>query len=124
FGPAEYFSLMVFGLVGSSVLAQGSLLRAFGAIFIGLLMAMVGTDLSSTFQRFTFGVQDLFDGLGFVPVSMGLFGLAEILMRVQAKDAAKGVTQRVGRLRISREDWSRAWRPIVRGTFIGSALGI
>ncbi len=115
---------MVLGLVGAAVLAQGSLLKAFGTIMLGLLLGTVGTDSSSTFQRFTFGIQDFFDGLGFVPVAMGLFGLAEILIRLQDHDASKSAIARVGSLWLTRAEWLAAWKPVLRGTAMGSLLGI
>jgi TctA family transporter len=77
FGPAEYFSLMVLGLVASVILARGSLLKAIGMILMGLILGLVGTDVSSGSQRYTFGVNELMDGIGFVTVAMGMFGLGE-----------------------------------------------
>jgi putative tricarboxylic transport membrane protein len=79
FGPAEYFSLMVLGLVASIVLAHGSLLHAFGMIILGLLLGLIGTDVNSGTTRFTFGLPQMADGIGFVIVAMGVFGLGEII---------------------------------------------
>ncbi len=78
FGPAEYFSLMVMGLAASIVLAQGSLLHAIGMVVLGLLLGLIGTDVTSGTQRYTFGIFELADGIGFVTVAMGMFGLGEI----------------------------------------------
>jgi putative tricarboxylic transport membrane protein len=86
FGPAEYFSLMVLGLVAATVLAQGSLLHAIGMVVLGLLLGLVGTDVTSGAQRFTFGISELADGIGFVVVAMGMFGLAEITRNLEGDE--------------------------------------
>ncbi|NTW59726.1 MAG: tripartite tricarboxylate transporter permease, partial [Nitrospirae bacterium] len=83
FGPADYFSLMVLGLLASVVLAQGSLLHAVGMVVLGLLLGLVGTDVNSGTQRFSFGLPQLADGIGFVVVAMGMFGLAEIIRNLE-----------------------------------------
>ena len=88
FGPADYFSLMVLGLVASVVLAHGSLLHAIGMVILGLLLGLVGSDVTSGGQRFTFGLPQLADGIGFVVVAMGMFGLAEIIRNLEAGGAA------------------------------------
>jgi putative tricarboxylic transport membrane protein len=124
FGPAEYFSLMVFGLVAATVLAHGSLLKAIAMVLLGLLLGLVGTDVSSGAMRFTFGIYELADGIGFVGVAMGLFGIAEIVANLEVKEAREVFTDKVGRLMPTREDWKRMWKPILRGTALGSALGI
>lgn len=123
FGPAEYFSLMALGLVAATVLAQGSLLHAIGMVVLGLLLGLVGTDVTSGAQRFTFGLPHLADGIGFVVVAMGMFGLAEItrnLERAETRSALAKITS----LLPSKEDWKRMIAPILRGTAIGSAVGI
>ena len=86
FGPAEYFSLMVFGLIGSIVLASGSMLKAVGMIILGLLLGMIGTDVTSGVQRFAFGVPELADGIGFVSLAMGLFGICDIIHSIEKKE--------------------------------------
>src|SRR5512135_3916668 len=85
FGPAEYFSLMVLGLIGAVVLAHGSLLKAIAMIVLGLLLGIVGTDVNSGAARFAFGVPELTDGVGTAVVAMGLFGFAEILVNLETK---------------------------------------
>ena len=85
FGPAEYFSLMVLGLVASVVLAQGSLLHAIGMVVLGLLLGLIGTDVNSGAQRFTFEIPELADGIGFVIVAMGMFGLGEIIRNLEGE---------------------------------------
>jgi putative tricarboxylic transport membrane protein len=124
FGPAEYFSLMVFGLVGATVLAHGSLLKAIAMVLLGLLLGLVGTDITSGRMRFTFGIYELADGIGFVGVAMGLFGIAEIVSTLELKGSHDLFTSKVGRLMPSKEDFRRMWKPILRGTAFGSALGI
>jgi TctA family transporter len=124
FGPAEYFSLMVFGLVAAVVLAHGSLLKAIAMVLLGLLLGVVGTDVNSGAMRFTFGIFELTDGIGFVGVVMGLFGITEIVSTLEAKEAREVFTSKVGRLMPSKEDFRRMWMPILRGTALGSALGI
>ena len=124
FGPAEYFSLMVFGLVAATVLAHGSLLKAIAMVLLGLLLGLVGTDVSSGMMRFTLGIYELADGIGFVGLAMGLFGIAEIISNLELKGSREVFTSKIGRLMPSREDFRRMWKPILRGTAFGSALGI
>jgi putative tricarboxylic transport membrane protein len=123
FGPAEYFSLMVLGLVAATVLAQGSLLHAIGMVILGLLMGLVGTDVTSGAQRFTFGIPQLADGIGFVVVAMGMFGLAEITRNLEG-EGSRSVMAKITTLLPTKEDWKRMVAPILRGTVIGSAVGI
>jgi TctA family transporter len=85
FGPADYFSLMVLGLVAATVLAQGSLLHAMGMVVLGLLLGLIGTDVNSGVQRYTFDIPELVDGIGFVTVAMGMFGLGEIIRNLESE---------------------------------------
>jgi putative tricarboxylic transport membrane protein len=124
FGPPEYFSLMVLGLSASVVLAHGSLLRALGMIVLGLLLGVVGTDANSAVQRFTFNIPELADGIGFVTVAMGLFGVGEIIRNLENESDRSVFVSKVSNLMPSREDWKRMVAPILRGTVLGSALGI
>ena len=126
FGPPEYFSLMVLGLVASVVLAHGSLLKAIAMIIAGLLLGLVGTDVSSGLQRFTFETPEFEEGLSFVAVAMGLFGIGEIVRNLEHEMHATGVPQihKIGRLMPTREDIRRMIAPIFRGTTLGSLLGI
>jgi putative tricarboxylic transport membrane protein len=124
FGPAEYFSLMVLGLVASVVLAHGSLLKAVGMIILGLLLGLVGTDVTSGSQRYTFSMPELFDGIGFVAVAMGLFGLGEIIVNLEREGGGTVIVNRIVSLWPTREDWKRMVAPILRGTVLGSFLGI
>ena len=124
FGSAEYFSLMVLGLVASVVMARGSLLRALGMIALGLLLGMVGIDVNSGTQRFTFDVPALTDGLNFVVIAMGLFGLAEIIRNLEHEGSRMLVTTRIDGLLPKREDVRRIVAPVLRGTVLGSVLGV
>ena len=123
FGPADYFSLMVLGLLASVVLAQGSLLHAVGMVVLGLLLGLVGTDVNSGAQRFSFGMPELADGIGFVVVAMGMFGLAEIIRNLEREEDRTAVSK-ITSLMPTKEDFKRMVWPILRGTAIGSALGI
>jgi TctA family transporter len=124
FGPSEYFSLMVLGLVAAVVLAHGSVLKAVAMVILGLLLGLVGTDVNSGVLRFAFGISELADGIGFVTVAMGLFGIAEIITNLELKDEREVFTNKVTNMFPTKEDWKRMWKPILRGTFLGSALGI
>jgi putative tricarboxylic transport membrane protein len=124
FGPADYFSLMVLGLVASVVLAQGSLLHAIGMVVLGLLLGLVGTDVTSGAQRYTFNIPQLADGIGFVVVAMGMFGLSEIIRNLEQEKTRAPAVTKITNLMPTKEDWKRIVAPILRGTVIGSALGI
>ncbi len=124
FGPAEYFSLMVLGLVASIVLASGSLLHAFGAILIGLLLGLVGADVNSGVVRYTFGLPQLMDGIGFVIVAMGIFGLGEIVGNIEHEATRRPMVKTVTGLMLTRAEFRRILPPILRGTLLGSLLGI
>jgi TctA family transporter len=124
FAPADYFSLMVLGLVFAVVLARGSVLKAVGMIFLGMLLGLVGTDVNTGNTRFTFGIDDLFDGLGFVPLAMGVFGIAEIITNLANQERRDLVSSKVTGLMPTREDLRRSIGPVLRGTGLGAFLGI
>jgi len=124
FGPAEYFSLMVLGLIGAVVLAHGSLLKAIGMIILGLLLGIVGTDVNSGLARFAFGVPELTDGLGVVSVAMGLFGFAEIITNLESVEKREILTSKVTGLWINKAQFKAAWPAVLRGTGLGSVLGL
>ena len=124
FGPAEYFSLMVLGLIAAVVLASGSLVKAIGMILLGLLLGIVGTDVNSGLQRYSLGIPELSDGIGFVTVAMGLFGFAEIIVNLEHKEKREVFTKNVSGLWLKWKDFKEALPAIVRGTGIGSVLGI
>ena len=123
FGAAEYFSLMVLGLIGAVVLAQGSLVKAVAMIILGLFFGLVGTDLNSGQQRFTFGIPELSDGIGFVTIAMGLFGVAEIVTNLEKKEG-RSIGAIIGSLMPNAEEIRRSIPAVLRGTAIGSVLGI
>lgn len=124
FGPAEYFSLMVFGLVGSVVLASGSVLKAVGMILLGLLLGMVGTDVTSGIQRFSFHLPELADGIGFVPLAMGLFGISQILSSLEKEEKREILKQKLAGFWLTRQDIRDSLPAIFRGTICGSLMGI
>jgi TctA family transporter len=124
FGPAEYFSLMVLGLIGAVVLASGSLVKAIAMTLLGLLLGLVGTDVNSGVARFSFDVPELTDGIGFVAIAMGVFAFAEIIANVEQREHREVFTDRVGRLWPSREEFRKAAPAAVRGTLLGSILGV
>jgi TctA family transporter len=125
FGPAEYFSLMVLGLIGAVVLASGSLVKAIGMIVLGLLMGLVGTDVNSGVARFSFDIPELTDGIGFITIAMGVFGYGEIISNLgQSEEHREVFTGKVTGLFPTKQDFKRMIPAILRGTALGSALGI
>ena len=125
FGPAEYFALMTFGIVGSLVLASGSLVNAAGMTIIGLLFGLVGTDINTGIIRFSAGIPELTDGIGFITVAVGLFGLAEIINNLGANHSVdESFTKKTPRLYPSKSDIKNMLPAIFRGTAIGSLLGV
>ena len=123
FGPAEYFSLMVFGLIGSIVFASGSLIKAVGMIVLGLLLGVVGTDITSGSQRFSFGISELADGIGFVPLAMGLFGISEIIKSLEQREKKK-MLSKISGFWMTKKELKASAPAVVRGTLTGSLLGI
>lgn len=124
FGPAEYFSLMVLGLVSATVLATGSLLKAICMVLLGLLLGLIGTDVNSGAFRFTFGLDELQDGIDFVPLSMGLFGFAESMRNLEGDMSRSLVPNKVKNILPSWQEIKVSVGPIVRGTALGSILGV
>ncbi|RTL42318.1 MAG: tripartite tricarboxylate transporter permease [Burkholderiales bacterium] len=125
FGSAEYFSLMVLGLVGAVVLASGSLIKAIAMIVLGLLLGQVNTDVITGTARFSFDVPELTDGIGFVVIAMGVFGFGEIIANLgQPEEEREVFTKEVKGLWPTREDFKEAFPSILRGTALGSILGV
>ena len=124
FGAAEYFSLMVMGLVMSVALAHGSVLKALAMVVLGLLLGMVGTDVYTGAPRFTMGMTQFADGLNFVAVAVGVFGIAEILRNLETEHDREVMTRNITRLFPNREEFRQMVGPVLRGTGIGSVLGI
>lgn len=123
FQPTDYCALMVFGLVAAVVLAQGSPLKAVAMVILGLLLGLVGTDVNSGDRRYTFGLIHLADGIEFVALAMGLFGIGEIISNLE-KGSTRIVAEKIGRLWPTREDFRRSAAPVLRGTILGSLLGV
>ncbi|MBM4339500.1 MAG: tripartite tricarboxylate transporter permease [Deltaproteobacteria bacterium] len=124
FGPEEYFSLMVFGLIGSVVFASGSVIKAVGMVVLGLILGMVGTDVTSGTHRFSFGISELADGIGFVPLAMGLFGIAEIIKSLERRDKREVLKSKIVGFWMTKKEIKAAVPAVVRGTLTGSLLGI
>ena len=124
FGPAEYFSLMVLGLALLSFLTAGSMAKALMMACVGIILGLVGTDSITAEERLTYGRLELLDGIGIVPVVMGLFGVAEILANLEKKIKAEIVASQIGSLWPTSDDWSKSRGPIARGTVLGFLLGI
>ncbi|MDR7299278.1 TctA family transporter [Pelomonas aquatica] len=125
FGSAEYFSLMVLGLVGAVVLASGSLIKAISMIVLGLLLGQINTDVITGTARFSFDIPELTDGIGFVVIAMGVFGFGEIIANLgQPEEHREVFTKEVKGLWPTREDFHDAWPAVLRGTALGSILGV
>jgi putative tricarboxylic transport membrane protein len=125
FGPAEYFALMVLGLIFAVVLAKGSVVKAIAMILTGLLLSMVGTDLETGAGRMTFGMAELYDGIGFTNVAMGLFGFAEIIRNLEISQESRDIVKsKIKGLMPTRQDLIDSSGAIARGTILGSLLGI
>jgi TctA family transporter len=125
FGPAEYFSLMVLGLIGAVVLASGSLIKAICMILLGLLLGQINTDVISGVPRFSFDVPELTDGIGFVAIAMGVFGFGEIIANLgQPAENREVFTKDVKGLWPTKKDFQQAWPAVLRGTALGSILGV
>ncbi|MDQ7990695.1 MAG: tripartite tricarboxylate transporter permease [Candidatus Dactylopiibacterium sp.] len=124
FGPADNFALMAFGLIGAVVLARGEPLKAIAMVLTGLALGLVGTDVSSSQERLTFGAASLADGLSFVVVSMGLVGVSEIIANLERSEAEQNAQHHIGRLLPNRAELAASWKAILRGTGIGSLFGV
>jgi TctA family transporter len=124
FGPADYCSLMALGLVAAVILASGSVVKAIAMVFLGLLFGLVGTDVNTGAQRFTFDLPELSDGIDFAPIAMGLFGIAEIVVNLERHLTRSGGTIKVTSLWPTADEIRRAIPAALRGTFLGAALGV
>jgi putative tricarboxylic transport membrane protein len=124
FGPKEFFSLMILGLVVASVLSSGPFIEGIGMVVLGMLLSLIGTDINSGTQRFAFGIPQLFDGIDFVPLAMGIFGFAEIVRNLEPHGDISLVTQKIKNLFPTREDFRRMMPAIFRGTALGTILGV
>jgi putative tricarboxylic transport membrane protein len=124
FGPAEYFALMLMGIVIIIYMSSGSILKDFLTALFGLLLGTIGMDTISGTQRLTFGVLELTDGIGFIPAVMGLFGISEILINVEQVVVTTLVTEKVKGLLPNLNDWKESFWPMIRGTVLGFFIGV
>jgi putative tricarboxylic transport membrane protein len=124
FGSAEYFSLMLMGLVAAAVLAQGDMVKSLAMVVLGLLLGIVGTDVNTGVQRFSFGVPELSDGIGFIVIAVGVFAIGEIINNLGDTEKRNVFTAKVKNLFPSKDDFKRSIGPILRGTGIGAFFGV
>lgn len=124
FGPAEYFALLVLGLLVSISLAHGSVLKALAMIVLGLLLGSVGQDVTTGTPRYTMGFEELYGGINFVSLAVGMFGVAEIFRNLETDSTREVGVKKVTRLWLSKAEFKRVIGPVLRGTGIGSILGI
>ena len=125
FNSPDYFSLMVLGLVMAVVLAHGSVVKAIGMVLIGLLLGLVGTDVNSGLTRYTFGISEIWDGIDFLPLVIGLFGIVEIIRNLEQHSLHRTpVSTRIRDLWPSKKDFLESYPAVLRGTALGSLLGI
>ncbi|KQQ35512.1 MAG: tripartite tricarboxylate transporter permease [Oxalobacteraceae bacterium] len=124
FGPAEYVALCIFGLLAATILAHGSVVKAIGMVCLGLVLGMVGIDVNSGSARMTFGSTDLYDGIDFVVIAVGLFGIAEIATNLESKEIRGVLQSKIGRLWPTREEFKDSWAAVLRGTGVGTILGV
>src|SRR5438477_1283974 len=124
FGSPEYFSLMLMGLVAAAVLAQGDMAKSLAMVVLGLLLGIVGTDVNTGVQRFTFGITELSDGIGFIVVAVGVFAIGEIISNLGESEERRVFTSKVTNLWPTRDDFRRSFWPILRGTGLGAFFGV
>jgi putative tricarboxylic transport membrane protein len=124
FGSPEYFSLMLMGLVAAAVLAQGDMVKSLAMVVLGLLLGIVGTDVNTGVQRFSFGVTELSDGIGFIVVAVGVFAIGEIVSNLGEAAGRAVFTAKVTNLWPTRDDFRRSFWPIMRGTGLGAFFGV
>jgi putative tricarboxylic transport membrane protein len=124
FGPPEYFSLMILGLIILSYLAHGSMIKALIMATFGIILSNIGMDIVTGKMRFTFGILALSDGIGLVPLVMGLFGISEVLINIEEAFNREVFKTKIKNLLPTLNDWIRAKGSIIRGTLLGFFLGI
>jgi putative tricarboxylic transport membrane protein len=124
FGPPEYFALMVLALTILTYLAQGSMLKAVIMAVLGIILSQIGSDIVTGHLRFTFGIAELEDGIGLIPVVMGLFGIAEVLTNLEETADLEIFKGKIKGLLPNLQDWLDSWGAILRGTILGFFLGV
>jgi len=125
FNSPDYFALMLLGLVMAVVLAHGSVLKATTMVLIGLLLGLVGTDTNTGLTRYTFGIGGLWEGIDFLPLVLGLFGIVEIIRNLENPPGERtAISTRLRDLWPTKQEFREAWPAALRGTGLGSILGI
>jgi putative tricarboxylic transport membrane protein len=124
FGAPEYFALMLMGLVAAAVLSQGDMAKSLAMVAMGLLLGIVGTDVNTGVQRFSFGITELSDGIGFIVIAVGIFAIGEIVINLGNPEERRFFTDKIGKLMPTREDLRKSLAPIIRGTALGSFFGV
>ncbi|MDO8956825.1 MAG: tripartite tricarboxylate transporter permease [Deltaproteobacteria bacterium] len=124
FGPPEYFSLMLMGIVVLIYMAFGSILKALMMAVFGLLLGTIGMDAISGTQRLTFGLLELSDGIGFIPAIMGLFGVAEVIANIEQEIKRELITTKLKNLLPNLQDWKDSFWPMIRGSVLGFFIGV
>ncbi len=124
FGPAEYFSLMLMGLVASAVLTHGDVVKGLAMVVLGLLLGIVGTDVNSGSVRYAFGVLELMDGIGFTVIAVGLFAVAEIVGNLERRESREVFSGKVSGLMPTRQDLKASVWPTLRGSAVGAFFGV
>ncbi|MDR6756416.1 TctA family transporter [Mycoplana sp. BE70] len=124
FGPAEYFALMAMGLVGAVSLASGSLIKSIGMIVLGLLLGLVGTDVASGAMRYTFGLPQLWDGIDFIVIAVGVFAFGEVITSIEQTEVRETLKIKISRLWPSLEDFKQMFPAVLRGSALGSIVGV
>ncbi len=124
FGPPEYFSLVLLGLIMAVYLSEGSAVKGLAMVGFGLLLGSVGIDPVQGATRFTFGISRMLDGFDFVVVAMGLFGVAEVLVNLEAPEVRDVFKTSLRRLLPTKEDWKRCWGSVARGSVLGFFIGV
>src|SRR6516165_4073295 len=120
FNSPDYFSLMVLGLVTAVILAHGSVIKAFGMVLVGLLLGLVGTDVNSGLTRYTFGVSELWDGIDFLPLVIGMFGIVEVIRNLEQPMLPRPqFAAKMHDLWPGKKDFRDSWRAVLRGTLLG-----
>jgi len=124
FGAPEYFSLMLMGLVAAAVLAHGDMIKSLVMVAMGLLLGIIGTDVNSGMARYSFGIPELTDGIGFIVIAVGVFAVGEIVSNLGETEERKVFTSKISGLMPTKEDLKTSFWPIVRGTSIGAFFGV
>jgi putative tricarboxylic transport membrane protein len=124
FSSPEYFALMVLGLLSAVIIARGSVVKAVAMIFMGLLFGIVGNDVQTGIARYTFGLESLYDGINFLPMVMGFFGIVEVITNLEQPQDRKMLDTKITSLWPNKEEFRQAWPAALRGTFLGALLGI